>query len=43
METFEIGRGKMPLRRKSTTQMEIDEAFGESSSDKSKQVRKGGF
>ncbi|CDW86274.1 UNKNOWN [Stylonychia lemnae] len=30
METFEIGRGKAPLKRKSTTQMEIDQAFDES-------------
>lgn len=31
METFDIGRGKAPLLRKTTTQMEIDEAFDESS------------
>jgi hypothetical protein len=33
METFEIGRGKIQLKRKSTTQMEIDEAFDESASE----------
>eukprot|EP00347_Sterkiella_histriomuscorum_P022407 403338600 len=37
METFEIGRGKAQLRRKSTTQMEIDEAFGEESSQEHQQ------